>query len=46
MDPARTAELVSDAIRRNLKPLRKLKPDALVNRRFKKFRSMGLFSDR
>ncbi len=46
MDPGRMADLISDAIRRNLKLLRKLKPDALVNRRFKKFRSMGLFSDR
>jgi acetyl-CoA carboxylase carboxyl transferase subunit alpha len=46
MDPGRMADLITDAIRRNLKPLRKLKPDALIHRRFKKFRAMGLFSDR
>jgi acetyl-CoA carboxylase carboxyl transferase subunit alpha len=46
MDPGATAETVSDAIRRHLKQLRKIKPDALVNRRYKKYRSMGAFSDR
>jgi acetyl-CoA carboxylase carboxyl transferase subunit alpha len=46
MDPGAMAETIAVAIRRNLKPLRKLKPDALVTRRFKKFRAMGIFNDR
>lgn len=46
MDPGAMAETIAGAIRRNLKPLRKLKPDALIARRYKKFRSMGVFSDR
>jgi len=46
MDPGAMAETIAAAIRRNLKPLRKLKPDALVTRRFKKFRAMGIFNDR
>jgi acetyl-CoA carboxylase alpha subunit len=40
------ADTIAAAIRRNLKPLRKAKPDGLVNRRFKKFRAMGIYSDR
>ncbi len=46
MDPGAMADSIAVAIRRNLKPLRKLKPDALVIRRFKKFRAMGIFNDR
>jgi acetyl-CoA carboxylase carboxyl transferase subunit alpha len=46
MDPGLMADTVSAAIRRHLKPLRKLKPDVLVTRRFKKFRGMGIFTDR
>ena len=46
MNPGKMADTVAAAIRRNLKPLRKTKPDALVNRRFKKFRMMGIFTDR
>ena len=46
MDPGEMAESIAVAIRRNLKPLRKLKPDSLVTRRYKKFRSMGVFTDR
>ena len=46
MDPGTMAETIAVAIRRQLKPLRKLKPDALVTRRFKKFRAMGIFTDR
>ena len=46
MDPSEMADTIAAAIRRNLKPLRKAKPDALVTRRFKKFRAMGIFSDR
>ena len=46
MDPGEMADTIAAAIRRNLKPLRKAKPDGLVNRRFKKFRAMGIFSDR
>lgn len=46
MDPGKMADTVAAAIRRHLKQLRKLKPDALVSRRYKKFRAMGVFSDR
>ncbi len=46
MNPGEMADTIAAAIRRNLKPLRKAKPDALVTRRFKKFRAMGIFSDR
>ena len=46
MNPGTMAETIAVAIRRQLKPLRKLKPDALVTRRFKKFRAMGIFNDR
>jgi len=46
MDPGAMAETVGDTVRRHLRQLRKLKPEALVGRRYKKFRSMGEFSDR
>jgi len=46
MNPGEMADTISAAIRRHLKTLRKVKPDALVTRRFKKFRSMGIFNDR
>jgi acetyl-CoA carboxylase carboxyl transferase subunit alpha len=46
MDPGLMAETITESIHRNLKTLRKLKPDSLVARRYKKFRSMGIFSDR
>jgi acetyl-CoA carboxylase carboxyl transferase subunit alpha len=46
MDPPRMAETISAAIQRNLRALRKIKPDALMARRYKKFRAMGIFSDR
>ncbi len=46
MNPGEMADTIAAAIRRHLKPLRKVKPDALVNRRFKKFRAMGIFNDR
>jgi acetyl-CoA carboxylase carboxyl transferase subunit alpha len=46
MDPTGTAETVASAIRRHLKPIRKVKPEVLVNRRYKKFRAMGVFNDR
>jgi len=46
MNPGEMADTIAAAIRHNLKPLRKAKPDALVNRRFKKYRAMGIFNDR
>jgi acetyl-CoA carboxylase carboxyl transferase subunit alpha len=46
MDPTAMAETVGAAIRRNLKQLRRGKPDALINRRFKKYRAMGVYNDR
>jgi len=46
LDPAAMAERVADAIRRHLKELRRFKPEALVNRRYKKFRAMGVYLER
>jgi acetyl-CoA carboxylase carboxyl transferase subunit alpha len=46
MDPGTMADSVSEAIRRHLKQLRKSKPDALISRRYKKFRAMGVYTDR
>ncbi len=46
MDPGLMADSIASAIRRHLKPLRKVKPDTLVAKRYRKFRSMGLYSDR
>jgi acetyl-CoA carboxylase carboxyl transferase subunit alpha len=46
MEPVVMAETIAEAIRVNLKPLRKLKPEALISRRYKKFRTMGLFNER
>lgn len=46
MDPGTMAETIATSIRRHLKVLRKLKPESLVSRRYKKFRSMGVFTDR
>ena len=46
MNPALMAETISSGIRRHLKTLRKLKPEALVARRFKKFQAMGIVTDR
>ena len=46
MDPATIAETISSALHRHLRELRRLKPDALVTRRHKKFRAMGIFTER
>jgi acetyl-CoA carboxylase carboxyl transferase subunit alpha len=46
MDSKTMAETVATALRRNLRQLKKLKPDPLVARRYKKYRAMGVFSDR
>ena len=46
MDPKTIAKTVEAAIRRNLKQLRKVKPDTLIARRYKKYRTMGMVSVR
>ena len=46
MDPGAMETSVAAAIRRHLKPLRKVKPEALLARRYKKYRAMGVFYDR
>jgi len=46
MDPARMAVTLTDALHGHLRQLRKLKPEALVLRRYKKFRAMGKFAER
>ncbi len=46
MDPGAMETSVAAAIRRHLKQLRKVKPEALLARRYKKYRAMGVFYDR
>ncbi|MEN8165711.1 MAG: acetyl-CoA carboxylase carboxyltransferase subunit alpha, partial [Acidobacteriota bacterium] len=46
MDPGAMASTIEEGIRRHLKQLKKLRPEALINRRYKKFRSMGVAADR
>ena len=46
MDPGAMAEAVAAGIRRHLRQLRKVKPDTLIQRRYKKYRDMGVFHDR
>lgn len=46
MDPGAMSSTIEGAIRRHLKQLKKLRPEALINRRYKKFRSMGVAADR
>lgn len=46
MDPRTMAEGVGGALRRHLRQLRKIKPDALLARRYKKYRTLGVYSDR
>ncbi len=40
------AETVAAALRRHLRQLRRTKPDALIQRRYKKYRAMGVCHDR
>ena len=42
-DPAAAAELLAPYLERALKELQKLKPPALLDERFRKFRKMGVF---
>ncbi len=46
MDPGTMSSTIEDGIRRHLKQLKKLRPEALINRRYKKFRAMGAAADR
>jgi acetyl-CoA carboxylase carboxyl transferase subunit alpha len=46
MDPQVMAKTVEAAVRRNLKQLRRVRPDALVARRYKKYRAMGMVTVR
>jgi len=46
MDPGGMAETIKLALRRHLKPLRRTRGDSLISRRYKKFREMGIHSDR
>ncbi len=46
MDPVVIADTVAAAVRRHLKELRRLKPEGLVSRRYKKYRAMGAFLER
>jgi acetyl-CoA carboxylase carboxyl transferase subunit alpha len=42
-DPAKAAELLAPYLEKSLKELMKLKPSALPEERYKKFRKMGMF---
>ena len=46
MDPQAMAKTVEVAVRRNLKQLRRYKPDTLVALRYKKYRAMGMVTVR
>jgi acetyl-CoA carboxylase carboxyl transferase subunit alpha len=46
MDPGGMAETIRVALRRHLKQLRRARGDSLITRRYKKFREMGIHSDR
>ncbi len=46
MDPRAMAATVEAAVRRHLKQIRRLKPDTLRARRYKKYRAMGKVIDR
>ncbi len=43
LDPGAAVAAVGEALRRHLKELRRLKADALLRRRYRKFRAMGRF---
>jgi len=46
MDRNAMSKTVEVAIRRNLKQIRKVRPDTLITRRYKKYRAMGMVTDR
>jgi acetyl-CoA carboxylase alpha subunit len=46
MDPGAMEASVAVAIRRHLKQLRKVRPEPLLARRYKKYRAMGVFHER
>lgn len=46
MDPTAVAKTVEVAVRRHLRQIRKVKPETLITRRYKKYRAMGMVSDR
>ncbi len=46
MEPQTMAKTVETGIRRHLKQIRKVKPDTLIARRYKKYRDMGMVSVR
>jgi len=42
MDPGRMSNTIAETLQNHLRQLKKLRPEALISRRYKKFRSMGL----
>ena len=46
IDPGAMAETIASALRTHLKQLRRVKLDALVERRYRKFRKMGIVTER
>ncbi|MCK5378422.1 MAG: acetyl-CoA carboxylase carboxyltransferase subunit alpha [Acidobacteria bacterium] len=46
MDPGAMSSTIEAGIRRHLRQLKKLRPEAMISRRYKKFRSMGVAADR
>lgn len=45
LDPPRAVELVAASVRKHLKELKRLKPDVLLARRYRKFRALGQFQE-
>lgn len=46
MDPGQMSSTIEEAVVRHLKQVRKLRPDALIARRYKKYRAMGVAGER
>jgi acetyl-CoA carboxylase carboxyl transferase subunit alpha len=46
MDPESMAKTVEAAVRKHLRQIRKTKPETLIARRYKKYRVMGMVTDR
>lgn len=44
MDPGGMSSIIAETLQRHLRQLKKLRPEVLVSRRYKKFRSMGMIT--
>ncbi len=46
LDPGTITATIANALRRHLKQIRRTRPEVLITRRYKKFRAMGVYSER